>query len=89
MTSLLIILAAGLVQIKAVSIWLFIVLYALVSLGSLPVVAGSTMALLVLQLATTLMRLVTSLISQVLKIQMCAQHAQLALCKLSELCAKA
>lgn len=31
MTSLLIILAAGLVQIKAVSIWLFIVLYALVS----------------------------------------------------------
>ena len=31
MTSLLIILAAGLLQIKAVSIWLFIVLYALVS----------------------------------------------------------
>ena len=31
MTSLLIILAAGLVQIKAVSIWLFIVVYALVS----------------------------------------------------------
>ena len=44
MTSLLIILAAGLVQIKAVSVWLFIVLYALVSLESLLVIAGSTMA---------------------------------------------
>lgn len=44
MTSLLIILAAGLVQIKAVSVWLFIVLYALVSFKSLLVIAGSTMA---------------------------------------------
>ena len=42
MNSLLIILAAGLAQIKAVSVWLFIVLYALVSLESLLVIAGST-----------------------------------------------